>query len=514
MNVFETFTSLRLALSEEGRIGGTRYFKLATIDQGNEDAQKFVQWLEQGVFDALTKKYLATVLLEVYEVFDKSNPSSPADLNEILETQRGESTSPDGQEGSDKDITRKILEVFSFSVSYPSATSGPEFRMSRGKRGKKGKLESDEKPTRNSIKQSTSDVLVQLMKLASTLAPLPENRVVSMKLLYTSATPEDYEPPMFRAADDKSTGSNCWFENRPLQLSPGKVCTPYHEMLIHIKSTAGIKSAANDNHFLGTRSMMNVTKDTGRESGSRRGDEIEDNSESRVIDLEKEFRGTGCRKTRKADEIEDVESDVVNGVRSPTKAMAIDVRGDRPSRGGVCRPRPSNLQEKGHSEKQYALGSSIEQAAKNMQEISLENYQGSQMVTNKQINHQSGAPVKDGSGLRLASPPVLDLGPPMATPSKVPLDNPGAQVSVQSPFGKKRPPLPRKRQGSLDLAHSQATTVDPVRSARQKVSETENYIHQKAKRARRNPRQHSEQRDEDEAKKRRLTGDDNVSSCV
>lgn len=443
--------------SEEGRIGGARYYKLSTIDQDNEDARKFVQWLEEGVFDALSKKYLATVLLEVYEVIEKGNTSSPGDLNEILETQRGESTAP----------TRKILEVFSFSVSYPSAVSGPEFSMSRGQ---------NEELTRNRIKQSTNEVLVQLMKLASTLAPLPENRVVSMKLLYTSTTPEDYEPPMFRAADDKSTGSNCWFENRPLQLSPGKVCTPYHEMLIHIKSNAGTKYNPDQGTIQRTQSQMDVARNAEGANGIRSGDEIEDNSESRLIDLQKEFQGKLGRKTRKLDEIvEDDESDVVKGVRSPRQAMAIDAKGDLLN---------SVAEEKVHSEKQYALRSSIEQAANEMQEISLENYQGSQGVTGKRRgNPKMDARGKDGSFLRLASPPALDLGPPIVAPSKGPSETPDAHM--RSPYGQKRPPLPQKRRSSLALAHSQATTVDAVRSARQKVSEPEDFIRQKSKRARR-----------------------------
>lgn len=474
-----------------------------------------MQWLEQGVFDALSKKYLSTVLLEVYEVIDQGGGSTPAGQNGVpLETQRGESTAPEGPHEGDDDVSRRILEVFSFSVDYPSASSGPKFTMSRGKKGRKGKPEPDQNRTRNGIKQSTSDVLVQLMELASTLAPLPANRVVSMKLLYTSATPEDYEPPMFRAADDKSTGSNCWFENRPLQLSPGKVCTPYHEMLIHIKTTVGTKELVDDTSCRDTRSPMKEIKNPEAMNSSGQRDEIEDNSESRVIDLAREF-GTGrSRKAKTQDKIEDDESDVVAGVRSPRQAMDVDVGVSTLNRGGNNVPSALTPQQNFGRKNEYGLKSSIEQAAKDMQDISLGNYQGSQRVRgNGENKSRVGASVNDWGSRPLASPPALNLGP---SALKRPFAEPKMEVNVESPFGKKRPPLPQKRPSSLDQAHSQATTAQPVRSARVKVSEPETYIYQKAKRVRRNTAQkgHNVQRYEEEKKQGQRPDDDIVSACV
>lgn len=217
---------------QDGVVGGTQYKKLVCGSEKKE-AELFIQWLEKGVFDALTKKYLSTVFLEVFENIEGQEGNKENDVR--VGTQCGDSGIPLGKK-DENNHSRRLLEVFSFEVSYPVDSDGPEFRMSRS--GPRGGEKDDGECSRENIKQNTASVLRRLVELASTLAPLPDDRVISMKLLYTDDTPKNYEPPLFCAAPNDST--NCWFENRPLRLSPGKVRTPYHELMMHIRTQAEV----------------------------------------------------------------------------------------------------------------------------------------------------------------------------------------------------------------------------------------------------------------------------------
>jgi hypothetical protein len=186
--------------------------------------------LEEGVFHALSRQYLETVLLEIYEDPDadvtgsnenKRNKSptiyGTGAATTANETQNADSDTPsDLEKESSAGLTslgvlrtsRRLLEVFSFSISYPKA-SGPEISLSRASPANGS---SPAQCSRQSIKHNTSEVLRLLVELSSTLQPLPDNRVISIKLLYMPSTPTDYEPPMFGAAGEDSM--NCWFENR------------------------------------------------------------------------------------------------------------------------------------------------------------------------------------------------------------------------------------------------------------------------------------------------------------
>lgn len=121
-------------------------------------------------------------------------------------------------------------------MSYPTS-SDPKLSISRSSEGTKSTLSHHSKDV---IKKNTSEVLRLLVELSTSLKPLPENRMISVKLLYTSSTPAEYEPPLFQAADEESV--NCWFDNRPLRLSPGTVSTPHHEMSLCIRTLADVQN--------------------------------------------------------------------------------------------------------------------------------------------------------------------------------------------------------------------------------------------------------------------------------
>lgn len=461
------------------------------------------------MFDALNRKYLECCILEIYEEIRK--PSAPGAQDSIpLETQEGESDAPDPSEGAG-DTTRRILEVFSFSVEYPNQSSGPEFTMARGNRVGKGKAKMDPAITRSGLTRSTSEVLRQLVELASTLAPLPKNRVVSMKLLYTSVTPEDYEPPMFRAADEAST--SCWFENRPLKLSPGKVRTPYHEMLIRIR-TAVDTLDPKESDLMAVDSPQPMC-----DASPQKQDDIEEDSEtnSPVIDVKNEAGEGDTNDADSFDEIDDDESDLVEGVQSPKLPVNIGktfpkTKENAPSSNSTERHKITQRTD------QQGLNSSMEKAAQEVGMLSLSQgqFQGSQRQKSSQIRLKE-APQVSAANRQPQGPSPAQRLTPTAIGSKRTLEAAEQQSQGQttSPFGVKRPPLPQKRRSSVDKADSQATT-QLGRSSRRKVSETEDRIYQRPKRLRRGASRHHTQKTEEGLWNGgpNMPDDDIVSSCI
>lgn len=135
------------------------------MDVEDKEVRQFVDWLELGVFDALQKKYLEVVLLEIYAT------TRPA------EAHARQGATPLTQEG-DSAIVKKLLECFSFSVAY--GADGASFALANATGGNGATSQPIE--SKAQIKQSTSEVLRLLVELTASLAPLPQHRVISLKV--------------------------------------------------------------------------------------------------------------------------------------------------------------------------------------------------------------------------------------------------------------------------------------------------------------------------------------------
>lgn len=62
--------------------------------------------------------------------------------------------------------------------------------------------------------------------------------------MYTSNTPIEYEPPLFRKARAEEIA---WFSEKPTRVSTGTVTTPFHHISMSIRSTQG--RAEQDKHI-------------------------------------------------------------------------------------------------------------------------------------------------------------------------------------------------------------------------------------------------------------------------
>lgn len=143
---------------ELGKIGSTRFHKLVVT---KPEVRHFVDWLEQGVFDALQKEYLDIVLLEVFA-------RDPRKANAKNRRQAKKSQVPGRGE---------LLECFSFTVTY--GKDGAQLKLSGS--GTNGAT-SCPSGSKEDIKKNTSLVLRSLVELTQTLEPLPKNRILSIKV--------------------------------------------------------------------------------------------------------------------------------------------------------------------------------------------------------------------------------------------------------------------------------------------------------------------------------------------
>ena len=89
--------------------------------------------------------------------------------------------------------------------------------------------------SKDSVKKQAAQFIRSLTEFSSTLDTLPSERWLTLQLKYVEATPDDYEPEYFCAAD----GSAFSRESLPLVISIGGIKTPNVDMKIKY---AGLES--------------------------------------------------------------------------------------------------------------------------------------------------------------------------------------------------------------------------------------------------------------------------------
>ncbi|XP_057776963.1 meiosis-specific protein ASY1 [Salvia miltiorrhiza] len=177
--------------------------KIKKLMPMDAESRRLIDWMEKGVYDALQKKYLKTLLFCVCEA-----------------------------------VNGPMIEEYSFSFSYSSSDS-QEVSMNINRSGtKKGgtfKYDSTTEITPSQMRSSACKMVRTLIQLMRTLDKMPEERTVLMKLLYyDDVTPMDYEPPFFRGCTDEEA-HNQWTKN-PLKMEVGKVNSKHLVLALKVKS--------------------------------------------------------------------------------------------------------------------------------------------------------------------------------------------------------------------------------------------------------------------------------------
>ncbi|KAK9729532.1 hypothetical protein K7432_000214 [Basidiobolus ranarum] len=196
-------TYLRALFPEENyfteNIGKASELSIKQIKRGfSAEGDTLIDWMEKGCYHALEKKYLRSVILGIY-----LDPNEPTNL---AETYTFDITYPEEGE-TNITITKDNEEIMRFK-------------------------------SKGEIKKASQQLLRRLILLTQTLKPLPDNRFITMKLLYYDVAPSDYEPPLFRPEDPDK---RFVFEVEPERIDIGEVETPYHSL--------NIKVATISDHF-------------------------------------------------------------------------------------------------------------------------------------------------------------------------------------------------------------------------------------------------------------------------
>ncbi|PIA65332.1 hypothetical protein AQUCO_00100660v1 [Aquilegia coerulea] len=213
----------------------TKIKKLMPMDA---ESRRLIDWMEKGVYDALQKKYLKTLLFCICEA-----------------------------------IEGPMIEEYAFSFSYSDSDS-QEVSMNINRMGnKKGatfKSNRSADVTPNQMRSSACKMVRTLVQLMRTLDRMPEERTILMKLLYyDDVTPIDYEPPFFRGCSEQEA-NNSWTKN-PLKLEVGNVNSKHLVLALKVKSILDPCEDENDDLqgddevSLGADSQRNDTSDSDSE---------------------------------------------------------------------------------------------------------------------------------------------------------------------------------------------------------------------------------------------------------
>lgn len=218
-------------------------FRIMTITRGyTDEADRIMNYLENGIFDALQKQYLRSFIFAIY--LDSKEPNN-------------------------------IVEAYTFDFHYYTIpgtnTTVPIMNLGEGLRklsisGGKHKDPVAEaarlgrSPTLKEVKQSVKALLKTLIHATQQLDLLPKRRYATFKLLYTDETPSNYEPPHFRAGN---ADEDKWFfmthdlDEVPDKWSIGKVYTGHHSVNVSVASIAAYLPSSRENDdalFSGTTS--------------------------------------------------------------------------------------------------------------------------------------------------------------------------------------------------------------------------------------------------------------------
>ncbi|THH27739.1 hypothetical protein EUX98_g6459 [Antrodiella citrinella] len=216
-------------------------FKIMTVTRGyTEEADKLLDYLENGIFDALQHQYLRSFIFAIYlDTDDPNNIVEAYTFNFRYYTIPGTTTIvPVMSLGED---------LMKMSISGPAKRTDPIVDAT-----KKGRV-----PTLGEVKKSLKSLIKNLIQATTQMDPLPRRRFATFKLFYHDHTPDDYEPPHFRAGD---IDEDKWFFTThdrgevPEKCSVGTVQTGWHGVDVRVTSVSGYLPSLENDHapFLGT----------------------------------------------------------------------------------------------------------------------------------------------------------------------------------------------------------------------------------------------------------------------
>ncbi|XP_010556152.1 PREDICTED: HORMA domain-containing protein 1 [Tarenaya hassleriana] len=188
--------------------------KIKKLMPMDAESRRLIDWMEKGVYDALQRKYLKTLMFCICETVDGP-----------------------------------MIEEYAFSFSYSNSDSQEVMmnisRIGNKKHGGTFKCNSTSEITPNQMRSSACKMVRTLVQLMRTLDKMPDERTILMKLLYyDDVTPADYEPPFFRGCTEEEA-HHVWTKN-PLRMEVGNVNSKHLVLTLKVKSVLDPCEDEND----------------------------------------------------------------------------------------------------------------------------------------------------------------------------------------------------------------------------------------------------------------------------
>ncbi|XP_039139403.1 meiosis-specific protein PAIR2-like isoform X2 [Dioscorea cayenensis subsp. rotundata] len=213
--------------------------KIKKLMPMDAESRRLIDWMEKGVYDALQKKYLKTLLFCICE-----------------------------------EINGPMIEEYAFSFTYASSNGQEVFMNVSGSGNRKNNAtfkSNSTDITPDQMRSSACKMVRTLVQLMRTLDQMPNNRTILMKLLYyDDVTPEDYEPPFFRCCSE-SEASNAWAKN-PLKMEVGNVNSKHFVLALKVKSV--LDPCEDENDDLLEDEEVNLGADSMQEDNSSSDSEV------------------------------------------------------------------------------------------------------------------------------------------------------------------------------------------------------------------------------------------------
>ncbi|KAG2036479.1 HORMA domain-containing protein [Suillus americanus] len=242
----ENFGEYRLSSQHNGRASsssgsfssdGTTGLKISgvtimTLNRGfTNEGDRIIDYLENGIFEAIEKQYLRKVIFGIY--LDSKDPNN-------------------------------IVEAYTFNFHYhklpgsstaiPIMTLGDQMsKMSLARLDPVSEaLKKGQVPTLGEVKKSVKAMIKSLITTINQMENLPKNRYGNFKLFFNEDAPDDYQPPHFQAADAEA---NKWFFTThatgevPERTSIGQVNAGWHGLDMKVVSISSyLPSISEDNN--------------------------------------------------------------------------------------------------------------------------------------------------------------------------------------------------------------------------------------------------------------------------
>ncbi|KAJ7766735.1 HORMA domain-containing protein [Mycena metata] len=215
-------------------------FRIMTMTRGfTDEADRILNYLEHGIFDALQKQYLRSFVFAIY--LDEKDPNNIVEaytFNFHYHTIPG---------------TNTVIPIMSLGDDLDKMSLKESAKDPIVQAAKKGKA-----PTLKDVKKSVKTLLKTLIHATTQMDVLPKRRFAAFKLFYNDETPSEYEPPYFHAGD---ANKDKWFfmthdlDEVPDKWSVGQLEAGHHSVNLSVTSIATyLPSSTENDHatFTGT----------------------------------------------------------------------------------------------------------------------------------------------------------------------------------------------------------------------------------------------------------------------